>query len=313
MRNKLWVLCFLLIFCLLAGCGEREEIKEIAVIVKATDSDFWRRVKDGVNAAATEYNVNVTFSGPDSEEDYLTQNSLIVSAVARGADALVISAIDYERTADAVDAAAAAGVKIVMIDSGVDSDKPECFIGTDNPGAGRLSGESAMSLSGNPVIGIVNCESASENLSEREKAFREYVREKGGKIVGEVSVASDTESAKKGASELLSAHPEINVIVGFNEWTTLGIGYAIREKGLADKVSAVGFDNNLVSVGMLETGEMDVLLVQNPFAIGYLGVQSAVGLLLGGKVESLTSTATSVITRENMFEGENQRILFRFE
>ena len=312
MRNKLLILCLLTLFCF-SGCGEREEIKEIAVIVKATDSDFWRRVSDGVNAAATEYNVNVTFSGPGSEEDYLTQNSLIVSAVARGADALVISATDYEKTADAVDAAAAAGVKIVMIDSGVDSDKPECFVGTDNPDAGRLSGQAAMSLSENPVIGIVNCESAAGNLTEREKAFRDYVKEKGGKIAGEVSVSSDTGSAKKGALELLTAHPEVDVIVGFNEWTTLGIGYAIREMELSDKVSAVGFDNNLVSVGMLETGEMDVLLVQNPFAIGYLGVQSAVELLSGGKVDEVTRTATSVITKENMFEGENQRILFRFE
>ena len=94
MRNKILILCLLTLFCMLPGCGEREEIKEIAVIVKATDSDFWRRVSDGVNAVATEYNVNVTFSGPGSEEDYLTQNSLIVSAVARGADALVISATD---------------------------------------------------------------------------------------------------------------------------------------------------------------------------------------------------------------------------
>ena len=64
---------------------------------------------------------------------------------------------------------------------------------------------------------------------------------------------------------------------------------------------------------MLESGEMDALLVQNPFAIGYLGVQSAVELLSGIKIESKIKTSTTVITRENMFDNENQRILFRLE
>ena len=44
--------------------------------------------------------------------------------------------------------------------------------------------------------------------------------------------------------------------------------------GLSEEVAAVGFDSNVVSVGMLETGEMDALIVQNPFAIGYLGAVS---------------------------------------
>lgn len=320
MRNKradriisLFVALFLLTF-LASGCASSDGIGEIAVIVKATDSDFWRSVSDGVKAASTEYNVTTTFTGPDNEEDYLTQNSMIVSAVARGVDAIVVSAIDYELSADAIDAAAAAGVRVIMIDSGVDSDKTECFIGTDNSEAGRLAGEAAMNLfpGGKAVIGLVNCESEAENLVERERALKAFIAENNGTIAGEVSVPSDTESARLGALELISEHPEINVLVGFNEWSTLGIGFAIREKGLSESVSAVGFDNNIISVGMLETGEMDVLLVQNPFAIGYLGVQCAVELLSGNRVSELTQTATSVITKDNMFDSGNQRILFRF-
>ena len=56
---------------------------------------------------------------------------------------------------------------------------------------------------------------------------------------------------------MLKKHPKINVIVTFNEWTTLGVGYAIQELGLKDNVRVVAFDSNVVSVGMLETGEVD--------------------------------------------------------
>ena len=44
-----------------------------------------------------EYNVDVTFDGPENEEDYANQNKLIMSAVQNGADAIVLSAIDFEK------------------------------------------------------------------------------------------------------------------------------------------------------------------------------------------------------------------------
>lgn len=317
MKNNriLRLMALVMLLAFMTGCNERRgEIGEIAVIVKSTTSDFWQNVRSGVVAAATEYNVNVTFSGPDSEEDYAAQNAMITAAVARGADAIVISAIDYERSADAVNAAAAAGVKIITIDSGVDTDRADSFIGTDNREAGRLAGAAALEAGGKEaVIGLVSCYPASENIREREEALRGYIEKNGGRIAASVSVASDAESAAEGALGLLRENPDVNVIVGFNEWATLGVGRAIREAGLSDSVAAIGFDRNIVSVAMLESGEMDTLLVQNPFAIGYLGVQSAVELLSGIKIESKIKTSTTVITRENMFDNENQRILFRLE
>ena len=61
---------------------------------------------------------------------------------------------------------------------------------------------------------------------------------------------------------MLKEYPEINVIVTFNEWTSLGVGWAIRDLDLAEETQVVAFDSNVVSVGMLETGEVDALIVQ---------------------------------------------------
>ena len=112
---------------------------------------------------------------------------------------------------------------------------------------------------------------------------------------------------------LIKEHPEINAIVTFNEWTSLGVGWAIRGQGLADATRVVAFDSNVVNVGMLETGEVDALIVQNPYAMGYLGVEAAYRLLNGQKVTAVTDTDTVVVTRENMYDEACQRILFTFE
>lgn len=76
----------------LCACGETDETK-IAVIVKSVDSDFWQNFKSGVESAATEYNVSVTFEGPENEEDYAEQNKMISRAAENGADVIVLSAI----------------------------------------------------------------------------------------------------------------------------------------------------------------------------------------------------------------------------
>lgn len=318
MKYKKLIISLLLIsLTLTCGCSSQQQRQSIAVIVKATDSDFWQSVRRGVNAAATEYNISVTFEGPENEEDYLKQNELISRAVQNGADAIVFSAIDYYQSANAISAAADAGVRIVVIDSGVNSDKIGTFIGTDNYKAGQAAAAAAVECRGsseNMRIGIVNYDRNTDNGRQREAGFRDYISAlPEAEVVETVNVDSNTTSATAGAISLLHSHPEINVLVGFNEWMTLGIGNAVKQLALKDTVTAVGFDNNVISVSMLETGEMDALIVQNPFAMGYLGVQSAADLLSGRSVPGNIETSATTITKQNMFDEDNQKILFKFE
>ncbi len=309
------LLALLLLCCSSCGAAEGQK-KTVAVIVKATGSDFWNNVRSGVNSAAIEYNVAVTFEGPEREEDYLKQNEMIAKAVEDGVDAIVLSAIDYNQCVPAVTAAADAGIRIITIDSAVNTDKTDVIIGTNNYEAGREAGEAAVALWSRQTplrIGLVTHDENSENAQNREAGLRDYLEQvENAEITAVVHVDSNVNSATAGALSLLYAHPEINLLIGLNEWSTLGVGNAIRQRELGDTVQAVGFDSNVVSIGMLETGEMDTLLVQNPFSMGYLGVQAA-ALLLSGKSAADTVTAVTAVTRDDMFEEKNQKILFQFE
>ncbi len=323
MKKLRFLLFFLLLPVLLCGCStgnsdSETEKSDISVIVKALDSDFWHSVKKGVDSAATEYNASVSFEGPENEEDFESQNVLIDNAVKRGTDAIVISAIDYEKNAEAVNRAAQSGVKIIAIDSGVNSPHVSMFIGTDNTESGRAAGKAAVQhASGNErlCIGIVNSYKSTDNISKREKSFREYISGiPNAEITASVSTANSVASAEAGASALLRENPQINVLAGFNEWTTLGVGNAISKLSAAGKVRGIGFDTNAVSVGMLETGEMDTLIVQNPFAIGYLGVKNAAELISGSSIKIADIyTAVTAVTRDNLFDSEIQKLVFSFE
>ena len=296
----------------LEGIGSKYTI---TLIAKAEEGIFWSNVHAGASAASTEYNLNLVFKGPENEEDYMTQNQMILQAVEDGTDAIVFSAIDFLANATAIDQAAAAGVKIVVIDSDVNSDKVRSRIGTDNYGAGRVAGEAVLSSDKPQLnIGIVNFNVITENGQSRERGFRSVVAEDPrARIIDTINVISTVEYAKEGTIEMLERNPEINVIATFNEWTSLGVGFAMREIGEERDITVVAFDSNVYSVDMLENGEINALVIQSPYAIGYLGVEVAYRLLQGSGVEEVIYTPVMLATRENMYDEEYKRLIFVFD
>ena len=314
-----YLICFILAVFLCACSADNSQAgHKISIIIKSTDSEFWQSFSKGVRSAATEYNVEVSLCGPENEEDYYTQNMLIESAAENGAEVIVLSAISSENSNEVIRNAANKGVRIITVDSGVAASVADLFIGTDNYKAGASAGIAAaqgFSDSEKIRIGIVNCYEQTDNGIRREEGFRDYIATlDNAEIVGSVNTTSNADSAAAAAVSLLSFHPEINVLVGFNEWMALGVGNAIRQLEVKDCVKGVGFDANTVCVGMIETGEMDALIVQNPFAMGYLSVQYAYQIISKESIKDKELyTDVTTVTRENVFDDDVQKILFTFE
>lgn len=319
-RNKAAVLCALLAGVLLSGCtapGTAAEQYSVALVAKSTETEFWLSVFAGAEAAATEYNIRLDITGPETEEDYEAQNRMIAEAVSAGADALVFSAIDYENNASAIDAAAEAGVKVVAIDSSVASGMVSTYIGTDNHAAGRMAAQAALDgVEGQLTVGLVNYDISSANGQERELGARELLGESGrAEVVAVINTLAEAGQAQKDAEAMLREHPEINVLIAFNEPTSVGAAYAVDSLDLSESVFLVGFDSNVATVDGLQDGCVDALIVQNPYAMGYLGVESAYKLLSDGgeELETVVDTSTQIVDRENMFTMDSQKALFAFE
>lgn len=290
--------------------------QKVSLITKSTNSAFWGLVHSGASAAATEYNMELSFEGPASEEDFETQNLMIQKAVEDGVNAIVFSAVDYEANAEAIDRAAKAGVTIVVIDSDVNSKKVSCRIGTNNYEAGCRAGEAVLNSDEEVLnIGIVNFDKTTENGQTRERGFRETVeKDRRTVILESVNVLSSIESAKKETMRMLIENPQMNAIVTFNEWTSIGVAEAVKELNAAERTKVIAFDSNVVCVDMMETGEVDGLVVQNPYAMGYLGVENAYKLLSNHPLEGKEiNTAVKLVTKETMYSEESQRMLFAID
>lgn len=319
-RNKraaVWaaLLCFLLCGC--TGNATSSERYAVTLVVKSTETEFWLSVFAGAEAAATEYNMELTIIGPETEEDYETQNQMIAEAVEGGAEAIVFSAIDYENNAAAIDTAAREGVKIVAIDSSVASNLVSTYIGTDNYAAGQMAAQAALDrVEGQLKVGVVNYDISSANGQEREHGAVDTFAASGrAEVVAVVNTLAEAEHAREDTISLLKDNPEINVLLAFNEPTSVGAAYAVEDLGRSESVFLVGFDSNVITVDGLQEGSVDALVVQNPYAMGYLGVESAYKLLAGQSdgMERTVDTSTQIVDRSNLFTMDSQKALFAFE
>ena len=311
----------LLALCLLVGCTSLAAPPpagtaryQVALVAKSTKTDFWKAVFVGAEAAATEYNLDLTITGPETEEDYETQNQMIEEAVENGAQALVFSAIDYDANAPAIEEAARQGVKIVVIDSAVNSENVATYIGTDNYNAGKMAAEAALAgVPGTLRVGIVNYDINSANGQYRERGAMDAFEASGrSEIVATIHTLAEANSARLDTLDMLREHPEINVLLAFNEPTSVGAAQAVQEMHLSNALFMVAFDSNLVTIDALQTGAVDALVIQNTYEMGYFGVESAYKLLSGqrGEVESHMDTAARIVDRDNLFALDSQKVLF---
>ena len=319
-RNRPAFLLAVLLCLLLSGCGADTSATPqhtVTLVAKSTQTEFWLSVFAGAEAAATEYNLQLTILGPETEEDYESQNTMVAQAVEDGAEALVFSAIDYENNAAAIDAAARKGVKVVAIDSSVDSDQVSIYIGTDNYAAGQMAAQAALDrVAGELKVGVVNYDIRSANGQERERGATDVFAQSGrAEITAVINTLAEAEQAEWDAAAMLQNHPEINVLLAFNEPTSVGAAQAVKELGLSETVFLVGFDSNVATVDGMQEGSVDALIVQNPYAMGYLGVESAYKLLTGqeGGLEHVVDTSTQIVDRSNLFTMDSQKALFAFE
>lgn len=307
--------CFLVIlglaFWLVRTDSTRE--KHIVLIVKSMDktTDFWTSMIDGANMAAKEHEVHLTIMGPESETKYEEQGAMIEEAIRMKPDAIALVPASYTKTASYAEKIEKSDIKLMLVDSVMEEAMGSCIVATDNVEAGRKMGdfikENAEDIRG---IGVVGHVQGSSTATERELGLRNGLEEYEDKIVDVVFCDSNYNKAYKITKEMLEKHPEINVLAGLNEYSSVGAARAVIDLGLEGKIFMVGFDSSIKEVDFLESGIFQAIVVQKPLNMGYLAVENTIKLLENEMLPQYIDSGSAIITKETMYMPENQKLLF---
>jgi len=290
-----------------------EKKPKIAVILKTIDYKslaFWQTVRDGIESAGKDFNVDISIQGPMSETQVDEQINIIRNALKTKPDAFVIAAADFDRLIPVATEIKDAKIPLVTIDSFINGDVADTRIGTNNYDAGQKAGAALMEKiqPGSRVV-IMSYVQGTSSAIDREQGVRDFLKGKvdlGDTIFsgGEISVAYDQ------AAQLLKKDPDVRGIIALNDPTTIGVARALNDSNKKQDVVLIGFDNSLSVLGFVEAEVVRDTIVQKPFNMGYLGIKTAVELINGKKVDAFIDTGSKVINHQNMLLPENQKLLF---
>lgn len=288
----------------------------ISVILKTIDTnmEFWQVVKSGMQVAATENGVSLEITGPWVESDIEGQIEITEKVLKQHPQVLILSATDYNRLVPLVEHAKDLEIPVVTLDSGVNSDIPVTFVATNSIEAAEKLARHASSLipPGKPVA-IINHVPGATTAIERERGVRNILEAAGkNPILGTWFTNNFEENAYSIAMDLMKAYPDLAAILAMNELSVVGAAKAIEEAGMAGKVKLFGFDNSLLEVKFMERGILQATVIQKPFNMGYLAVKAAIDAMNKKILPAFIDTSSVLITPENMYLPENQKLLFPF-
>jgi ribose transport system substrate-binding protein len=303
------------------GAGAAERSYTVAVIPKGTTHEFWKSIHAGAVKAERELEakglrVDVIWKGPLKEDDRDQQIQVVENFMSRRVAGMVLAPLDSQALIKPVVNALAARIPVVIIDSGLKTDKYVSFVATDNYKGGVLAAEClGKLLQGKGNIILLRYAVGSASTEEREAGFLDTLKAKfpGLKLLSSDQHGGVTrELAYQASQNVLNRFGrEVDGIFCPNETTTIAMTKALRDIGRAGgKVKMVGFDAGSQSVADMKNGDVQGLVVQNPMRMGYLGVMTLMKHLQGEAVEKRVDTGVVLVTPENWQEPEIKELLY---
>ena len=233
----------------------------IPIIVKDTTSFYWQIVLAGARAAGKDLGVNVPELGAQSESDINGQITILENAVAGAPAAVVISPTEFKALGKPIDEAAKA-VPIIGIDSGADSKAFTSFLTTDNTQGGRIAADGLAAAIKEATgkeegdIAIITSLPGVGSLDQRHNGFVEQITAKypGLKVVADKYADGQATTGLNMMTDLITANPNLVGVFASNLIMAQGVGQAIAENKLGDKIKVIGFDSDEKTVGFLKEG-----------------------------------------------------------
>lgn len=255
-----------------------------------------------------------TVSTSDGQNEMGKQIADVEDMIAKGVNLLILNPRDPEGLIPTADAATAAGAKVIVMDSSI-STKANVVtqVRSSNDQNGYLVGQwLAQKMKGTPMkIILLSGDKGNEvGRDRRLGVFRGLVE---GQLVNEGKASFEVvgqgwggwshEGGLKAMEDLLTAHPDANVVLGENDSMVLGALKALEAAGKTDVLALAAADGQKEALALIKEGKYGATGLNDPDLVARTAVD--IGLkALEGKLPSdfpkLELTTPAVITQENV-------------
>lgn len=256
-----------------------------------------------------------TVSSSDGQNDMSKQIGDVEDMVSKGVTLLIINPRDPEGLVPAVNSAAKSGVKVVVIDSGLDPKANYVtLVQSSNDRNGFLVGQwIAKKMQGKPMkIALLSGDKGNVVGQERRLGVLRGIAEgqlvndgkAGFEVVAQGWGGWNNDGGLKAMEDILTAHPDVNIVLGENDSMVLGARKALEASGkVGDVLLVAAADGQKEALQMIKDGKYGATGLNDPDLIGRTAVDTglkAVNGTLSADFPKLDYTTPAVITKDNV-------------
>jgi ribose transport system substrate-binding protein len=308
---------------LLSGCAPQTPAAQqpqaasgdtyIPLVSKGFQHQFWQAVKMGADNAAKDYNVRITFEGPENESQVDKQVEMLQAALDKKPKAVALAALDTKAVVPLLEKAKAANIPVIGFDSGVDSDIPVTTAATDNIAAAGMAADKMAELVGNQgeVAVIVHDQTSRTGIDRRDGFLNRMKSAHPGVQVVDVQYGGgDQLKSTDLAKAMIQAHPNLKGFFGANEGSIIGVLNGVKEMNREGKLVVIGYDAGKQQLDAVRSGVEAGAISQDPIGIGYKSVEAAVKAIKGEQLPKTIDTGFHWYDKTNIEAPDIKALLY---
>ena len=274
MRRVSW---FPVIPILLVGCGgsQHSPDEKYYLLSANVKIPYWQTAGNGLVRSASQLRVQAELVGPDTYDAPAEQQELrrLIGLQQKPAGILISPADPAIMKAD-IDAAIAAGIPVITVDSDSPSSKRLLFIGTNNYQAGIMGGRvAAQQLKGKGNV-VVFTMPGQANLAERLNGYKFAFSEHPGiKIAEVVDIKGDPRIAFDTTTEILEKkRDKVDAFVCLEALAGKEVADVLDRSKVSGKL-VMAMDADEGTLNWIQKGLIAATIAQKPFTMAYYGVK----------------------------------------
>lgn len=263
---------------LLEGCTRHSKSERYYLVTVNVELPYWKTAFEGFRKAGAEYGVTTDLRGPN-RFDPQAEVEAFRAAVAAKPAGILVSVTSSTLLAPEIDAAIAAGIPVITMDSDAPESKRLYFIGTNNLEAGRLGGQRvAAQLNGRGNV-VFFTMPGQPNLDERLKGYKDVFADKPDIHLVEVfDMKGDSGVAMDKAQEYLArkGKDRIDAFICLQSSAGKDVGEAIRRARAGGDPGRllVAMDADVATLQLIKDGIIDSTIAQKPYTMAFYGLRA---------------------------------------
>ena len=315
-RRFLVVAVLLLIFLIAAismndiTTSKSDERKQVSLIVYGDDSERWENLRQGAGLVCEQKNAGLSLMTMFSDNDVAEQEEIIDREIASGADALIIAACNSVEIRDYVNGKNL-NIPVVFVEEVESLDEELIRISPDDYRMGYELGEELVKNESDIVtVAVISESTQRDSVALREKGLLDAIEGKVGKVLTWSRDENNRRTDKRQFIQKAFVSEATDVIVTFDSFTTDALIDALANLNTKSKVYAISTSDK--ALYNLYSKEIIALGYPNEYAMGYLAAMNALDRPYAKKKYTGKETEYKIVRKENMYDEDNQTLLFPF-